>query len=79
MKGPKIVWVPKEKIIPFANILNPNKKTQIMKLGKWILTVHKSKKVYISKIKRQETKRQEIKMNRICWNWSGTNEMFTFY
>jgi len=27
MKGPKTVWVPKEKIIPLANILHPNKKT----------------------------------------------------
>jgi len=27
MKGPKTVWVPKEKILPLADILNPNKKT----------------------------------------------------
>jgi len=34
MKGPKTVWVPKEKIIPLVDILNPNKKTQILELGK---------------------------------------------
>jgi len=27
MKGPKIVWVQKEKIILLTDILNPNKKT----------------------------------------------------
>jgi len=47
MKGPKTVWVPKEKIIPLADILNPYKKTQILELGKWMLTIHKGKKVYI--------------------------------
>ena len=34
MKGPKIVWLPKEKIIALADILHPNKKTQILELGK---------------------------------------------
>jgi len=34
MKGPKTMWVPKEKIIPLADILNPYKKTQILELGK---------------------------------------------
>jgi len=33
MKGPKTVRVPKEKIIPLADILNPYKKTQILELG----------------------------------------------
>ena len=33
MKGPKTVWVPKEKMIPLADILNPYKKTQILELG----------------------------------------------
>jgi len=47
MKGPKTVWVPKEKIILLADKLNPNKKTQILELGKWILTIHQGKKVNI--------------------------------
>jgi len=34
MKGPKIVWVPKEEIIPLADILHSNKKTQILELEK---------------------------------------------
>jgi len=38
----------------------------------------KVKKVYIPRIERQETKRQEIKMNKIYWNWSDNDEMFTF-
>jgi len=67
------MWVPKEKIIPLADILHPNKKTQILKLGKWMLTDHKGKKVYIPKIERQETK------NEIRWNWSNKDETFTFY
>jgi len=73
------VWVPKEKIIPLVDILNPNKKTQILELGKWMLTIHKGKKVYISRIESQETERQEKKMNKICWNWSNKDETFTFY
>ena len=52
IKGPKTVWVPKEKIIPLADILNPTKKTQILELGKWMLTIHKGKKVYIPRIER---------------------------
>jgi len=74
MKGPKTVWVPKEKIIRLADILNPYNKTQILELGKWMLTIHKGKKVYIPRIERQEKK-----MNKICWNWSNKDETFTFY
>jgi len=79
MKGPKTEWVPKEKIIPLADILNPNKKTQIFELGKWMLIIHKGKKFYIPRIKSQETERQEKKMNEICWNWSNKDETFIFY
>ena len=68
MKGPKTVWVPKEKIIPLTNILNPNKKTQILESGKWMPTIHKGKKFHIPIIESQETERQEKKMNKICWN-----------
>jgi len=50
MKGPKTVWVSKEKIIPLVDILNPNKKTQILELGKWMLTTYKGNKVYIPRI-----------------------------
>jgi len=46
MKGPKTIWVPKEKIIPIADILHPNKKTQILELGKWMLTIHKRKSIF---------------------------------
>jgi len=45
MNGPKTVWVPKDKILRLIDILNPNKKIQILELGKWMLTVHKGKKV----------------------------------
>ena len=78
MKGPKTVWVPKAKIIPLADILHPNKKTQILELGKWMLTIHKGKKVYIPRIESQKIKRQETK-NEIHWNWSNKDETFTFY
>jgi len=50
IKGPKTVWVSKEKIIPLVDILNPNKKTQILELGKWMLTTYKGNKVYIPRI-----------------------------
>jgi len=79
MNRPKTVWVPKEKIIPLADILHPNKKTQILELGKLMLTIHKGKKVYILRIESQKIKRQERKMNKICWNWSNKDETFTFY
>jgi len=46
MKRPKIGWVPKAKILSLADILNPSKKTQILKLKKWVLIVNKEKKVY---------------------------------
>ena len=74
MKGPKTVWIPKEKIFPLTDILNPKMKTQILELGKWMLTIHKGKKVYIPRIERQETK-----MNEICWDQSDIDETFTFY
>jgi len=74
IKGPKTVWVPKEKILSLAKILSPNKKTQTLELEKWMIIVHKGKKVYIPK-----TERQETKMNVICWNWSDKDETFTFY
>jgi len=60
------VWVPKEKIIPLVDILIPRKKTQILELEKWMLTIHKGKKIYIPRIESQETERQEKKMNEIC-------------
>jgi len=61
MKRPKTRWVPKVKVLSLADKLNPSKKTQILKLKKWMLTVHKGKKVYIPIIGRQETKRQQKK------------------
>ena len=78
-KWPKIVWVPKEKIIPLVDILIPRKKTQILELEKWMLTIHKGKKIYIPRIESQETERQEKKMNEICQNWSNKDETFIFY
>jgi len=60
MKGPKTVWVPKEKIIPLADILNPNKKTQILELGKWVLTIHVRKSTFLElRVKRQRDKRKK--------------------
>ena len=73
------MWVPKEKIIPLADILHPNKKTQILELGKWMLIIQKRKKVYIPRIESQKIKRQERKINKICWNGSNKDETFTFY
>jgi len=77
MKWPKTI-LPKEKILPLADILNLNKKTQILELEKWMLTVHKGKKSTFLELW-QETERQEIKMNEICWNWLDTDKTFTFY
>jgi len=73
MKGPKTMWVPKEKIISLADILHLNKKTQILELEKWMLTDHKGKKLYIPRIERQEIN------NEIRWNRSNKDETFTFY
>src|SRR4051812_8072117 len=48
-KGPKKMWVPKDKIIPIADILGSKKdKAQhVMVPGLWMLTTHDRKKVYV--------------------------------
>src|SRR4051812_37370013 len=48
-KGPKKLWVPKEKIISVADILGSkeDKKQNVMVPGLWVLATHDGKKVYI--------------------------------
>ncbi|XP_058768682.1 uncharacterized protein LOC131642460 isoform X1 [Vicia villosa] len=48
-KGPKKLWVPKEKIISVADILGgkEDKKQNVMVPGLWVLATHDGKKVYI--------------------------------
>ena len=48
-KGPKKIWVPKEKIIYVADVLNSSVETPVMVPGLWMLTTHDGKKVYIPK------------------------------
>ena len=43
-KGPKNIWIPKEKIIP---IFNHNKDTPTMVLWHWLLMSHDKRKVYV--------------------------------
>ena len=52
-----------KKNIPLADIINLNKKPQILELGKWMLTIHKAKKVYIPIIERQEIKMKKVNNN----------------
>ncbi|XP_058771733.1 uncharacterized protein LOC131645090 [Vicia villosa] len=48
-KGPKKMWVPKEKIISVADILGgkEDRKQNVMVPGLWVLATHDGKKVYI--------------------------------
>src|SRR3954464_11715185 len=48
-KGPKKMWVPKDKIIPIADILGckKDKAQHVMVPGLWMLTTHDRKKVYV--------------------------------
>ncbi|XP_058748093.1 uncharacterized protein LOC131620924 [Vicia villosa] len=48
-KGPKRMWVPKDKIIPVADLLHSTKDKHVMVPGLWVLTSHDGKKVYIPK------------------------------
>src|SRR3954462_8513148 len=48
-KGPKKMWVPKDKIIPIADILGckKDKAQHVMVPGLWMLATHDRKKVYV--------------------------------
>ena len=46
-KGPKKIWVPKDMIIPLADVLSNKKKTPVMVPGQWLLTAHDGRKVYV--------------------------------
>src|SRR4051812_28914149 len=48
-KGPKRMWVPKEKIIPVADLFESTKDKHVMVPGLWMLTSHDGKKVYVPK------------------------------
>ena len=48
-KGPKKKWVPKEKIIYVADVLNSSVETPVMVPGLWMLASYDGKKVYVPK------------------------------
>ena len=48
-KEPKKKWVPKEKIIYVADVLNSSVETPVMVPGLWMLTTYDGKKVYVPK------------------------------
>ena len=48
-KGPKKIWVPKDKIVYVADVLSSQVKTPILVPGLWMLTTHDGKKVYVPK------------------------------
>ena len=48
--GPKKIWVPKDKIIYVADVLRSKVKTPNLDSGRWMLTSHEGKKVYVPKI-----------------------------
>ena len=43
-KGSKKIWVPKNKIIFVANVINSRKDIVIIVLGQWLLTTHEKRK-----------------------------------
>lgn len=47
LKGPKNIWVPKDKIIYVVDILRSTIKMSIMVPGLWLLTTHDGKKAYV--------------------------------
>jgi hypothetical protein len=48
-KGPKRLWVPKDKIVYVADILCSKVQTPVMVPGLWMLATHDGKKVYVPK------------------------------
>lgn len=48
-KGPRKLWVPKDKIIYVADILNIALKTPIMVHELWMFAAHDRKKAYVPK------------------------------
>ena len=48
-RRPKKIWVPNEKIILIADVLDNNKQTPIMVPRQWLLTADDSIKVYVQK------------------------------
>ena len=48
-KGPKKMWVPKDKIFYVADVLSSKVQTPIMVPGLWVLSTHDGKKVYVPK------------------------------
>lgn len=48
-KGPKKIWVPKDKIVYVADVLSNQVKTPVLVPGLWVLTTHDGKKVYVPK------------------------------
>ena len=48
-KGPKRLWVSKDKIIYVADILCSKVQTPVMVPGLWMLATHDGKKVYVPK------------------------------
>ena len=46
-QGPKNIWVPKDKIVYVADILNSKTETPILVPGLWVLLTHDGKKEYV--------------------------------
>lgn len=50
LRGPKKIWVPKDKIIYVVDALSSKVDTPILRSGQWMLTTHNGKKVYVPKL-----------------------------
>jgi len=74
-------YVPKDKIFPLANVLNPSKKTPIMEKEKWMLKTPLGKKVYVSKVEEPNKRMSKTYPNRNkkkYRNWFDKDETFIF-
>lgn len=49
LRGPKQIWVPKDKIVYVADILSNKVETPRIAYGKWMMSSLKGKKVYVPK------------------------------
>ena len=46
-RGPKKIWVPKDKIVYVADLLSNRVETPVLVLGQWVLTTHDGRKAYV--------------------------------
>ena len=81
-KGPKAIWVPKNKIIPLADMLNSSKTTPIMVPRQWMFTTHDERKVYVRRSPNKERREGNFWRKSTWlgdWWWNGKSKTYYIY